>query len=236
MAKARARQLPLTKAMDAEARKQNMLVGNQKDRGKPNWPLAREPQGPGPRRSAAKKTQAVLKQIRKRYGDAELQRAIREFNITFNGIQRDPKKERTPHTADLWLSFAHVAECPSIPAAMNRRLCDTCGWFGDNAETAKRRRTQATSIPCWPPSRPLRLFRDVCRQELVAEQIYDAGNATEADLRKVKTEARNCPALLVELFTALRRPHAPPPIVLKHINGLGAVAGPVDRPPLQRLQ
>ena len=34
MAKARARQLPLTKAVDTHARTQNKLVGNQTDRGK----------------------------------------------------------------------------------------------------------------------------------------------------------------------------------------------------------
>ena len=50
------------------------------------------------------------------------------------------------------------------------------------------------------------LFRDVCRQELMAEQIYDAVTARKADLRKVKTEARNALHSLVELFTALRRP------------------------------
>ena len=50
MAKARARQLPLTKAVDAQARKQNMLVGNQKDRGKTELAKLREiAQGPGPR-------------------------------------------------------------------------------------------------------------------------------------------------------------------------------------------
>jgi hypothetical protein len=48
---------------------------------------------------------------------------------------------------------------------------------------------------------------------LMAEQIYDAGYATEADLRKVKTEARNSLYSLVEMFTALRGPHDPPRII-----------------------
>ena len=100
-----------------------------------------------------------------------------------------------------------------------RRICDTCGWFGDNAETAKRPPDTDDFNPVLAAVQALALFRDVCRHELVAEQIYDAGYATEADIRKVKTDARNSLYALVELFTALRRPHAPPPIALKRING-----------------
>ncbi len=101
MARARARQLPLTKAMDAEARKQNKLVGNQKDRGKAELAALRESLKGQARHvvnrpGAKSKVDAVLQQIRKRYGDAELQRAIREFNITFHGIQRDPEEGKNP--------------------------------------------------------------------------------------------------------------------------------------------
>ena len=101
MAKARARQLPLTKAVDAEARKQNKLVGNQKDRGKAELATLRESLKGQARHvvnrpGARSKVDAVLQQIRKRYGDAELQRAIREFNITFHGIQRDPEEGKNP--------------------------------------------------------------------------------------------------------------------------------------------
>jgi hypothetical protein len=96
MAKARARQLPLTKAVDAQARKQNMLVGNQNDRGKTELAKLRESLKAQARGIGGKKTQAVLNQIKKRYGDAELQRAIREFNLTFKGIQRDPEEGKNP--------------------------------------------------------------------------------------------------------------------------------------------
>ena len=82
--------------MDAQARKQNMLVGNQKDRGKTNWPRCAKASRPRPAAPAGKEAQAVLKQIQNRYGDAELQRAIREFNITFKGIQRDPEEGKNP--------------------------------------------------------------------------------------------------------------------------------------------
>ena len=101
MARARARQLPLTKAVDAEARKQNKLVGNQKDRGKAELAALRESLKGQARHvvnrpGAKSKVDAVLQQIRRRYGDAELQRAIREFNITFHGIQRDPEEGKNP--------------------------------------------------------------------------------------------------------------------------------------------
>ncbi len=91
------------------------------------------------------------------------------------------------------------------------RLCDACGWFGDNTETAQEPPDTGDFNPVLAAVQGLMLFRDVCRQELVAEQVYDAGNATEPDLRKVRTEARNALHSLVELFTALRRSHTPPP-------------------------
>jgi hypothetical protein len=101
MAKARARQLPLTKAVNAEVRKQNKLVGNQNDRGKTELAALRESlkgqaRHVANRPGARSKVDAVLQQIRKRYGDAELQRAVREFNITFHGIQRDPEEGKNP--------------------------------------------------------------------------------------------------------------------------------------------
>jgi len=101
MARARAKQLPLTKAMDAEARKQNKLVGNQKDRGQAELAALRESlksqaRHVAKRPGAKSKVDAVLQQIRKRYGNAELQRAVREFNITFHGIERDPEEGKNP--------------------------------------------------------------------------------------------------------------------------------------------
>jgi hypothetical protein len=96
MAKAKARQLPLTKAIDTQARKQNQLVGNQKDRGKAELAKLRESLKAQARGISGKKTKAVMDQIKRRYGDAELQRAIREFNITFKGIQRDPEEGKNP--------------------------------------------------------------------------------------------------------------------------------------------
>jgi len=83
------------------------------------------------------------------------------------------------------------------------RYCEACGWFGDNSETS----TTPVSItnPICAIVNTLALFRKVCREELKAEQVYLAGNATEAELRKVTVEARNARHSLIELFTTLCR-------------------------------
>lgn len=107
------------------------------------------------------------------------------------------------------------------------RLCAACGWFGDNSETAKAPPPSDVFNPVLASLQALFLYRDVCRQELVAEQVFDAGNATEADLRKIKVEARNCLHSLVQMFTALRRPHQAPPIVLEK-GSTGFVPWPDD--------
>ena len=73
-----------------------MLVGNQTTAARPNWPNSANRLKAQARGIGGKKTQAVLNQIKKRYGDAELQRAIREFNLTFKGIQRDPEEGKNP--------------------------------------------------------------------------------------------------------------------------------------------
>jgi hypothetical protein len=98
MAKARAKQLPLTKAADTMARTQNKMVGNQKSRGKAELMALRESVKAQARShgTAGPKVQTLLGRIKKLYGDAELQRAIREFNITFKGIQRDPAEGKNP--------------------------------------------------------------------------------------------------------------------------------------------
>ncbi len=117
-----------------------------------------------------------------------------------------PKKERTRDMAE----FCPRCGTPVDTSGDDTRLCDACGWFGDNTETARIPPDAGKFSPVLATVQAITLFRDVCRQELMAEQIYDAGGATEAALRKVRTEARNALHSLVELFTALRGPHTPP--------------------------
>jgi hypothetical protein len=101
MAKARARQLPLTKKNASIAETQRKLVGNQKDRGKEELMALRESVKAQARShsTAGPKVQSLLARIQKQYGDMELQRALREFNLTFKGITRDPEEGKNPRHA-----------------------------------------------------------------------------------------------------------------------------------------
>jgi hypothetical protein len=98
MGKARARQLPLTKRNLAVSDAQFKTVGNQKDRGKAELMALRETikAQARSRKAAPVKVQTLLGRIKKQYGDAELQRALREFNLTFKGITRDPEEGKNP--------------------------------------------------------------------------------------------------------------------------------------------
>jgi hypothetical protein len=108
MAKARARkldtQMPLKAAASSggqrEARAQLKLVGNQKDRGKAELAALRETIKASAGRTAGKgtatksqqdKVKMALTQIQQRFGDPEFHKAIREFNLTFKGIQDAPE-------------------------------------------------------------------------------------------------------------------------------------------------
>lgn len=125
--------------------------------------------------------------------------------------------------------FCPKCKSPVDTGGDERRLCEVCGWFGDRGETITTRPALEEFNPVLTVIQSLRLFRDVCRNELIAEQVYQAGRATDADLRKVATAARESLHSLVELFTAVRKPHkAPPPTaplgsaptVLRSVNGL----------------
>ena len=101
MAKARAQQLPLTKAADTMARTQNKMVGSQRDRGKVELMALRESIKAQARSRSTKgpKVQTLLTRIQKQYGQSELNRALREFNLTFKGITRDPEEGKNPRHA-----------------------------------------------------------------------------------------------------------------------------------------
>ena len=91
MAKARIAQKSTT---DASA--VNKLVGNQKDRSKQTLADLRNYLKEGTRTGQRKKAQAVLEQIRSRFGQAEFQRAVANFNLTFQGIQQSPAEGKHP--------------------------------------------------------------------------------------------------------------------------------------------
>jgi hypothetical protein len=101
MAKARIRQQPLNGRVAQQVNVVNKTIGSQKDRTKGELARLRELLKVQSRAGAGKKTQAVLEQIKTRYGDKQLQKAIREFNITFRGIERDPEEGKRPPTKTL---------------------------------------------------------------------------------------------------------------------------------------
>jgi hypothetical protein len=93
MAKARAIQKPLVKA--------TRMVGNPKE----GQPASKKVELAALRESlkaqmngrvGGKKAKAILDQIQKRYGDAEMERAVREFNAAFRGVPRDPDQGKNP--------------------------------------------------------------------------------------------------------------------------------------------
>jgi hypothetical protein len=111
--------------------------------------------------------------------------------------------------------------CPQCGAPLDTggddsRSCESCGWYGDRVETSPTPPDTDEPNPVLAVLQGLALYRDVCRDELVAEQTYDAGNITEATMRRIHMATRECRHSLVELFMRVRRPL---PIVLKNDGG-----------------
>jgi hypothetical protein len=112
--------------------------------------------------------------------------------------------------------------CPRCTAPVETgrdddRLCEVCGWFGDRQEVLLVPPQNDVFNPVLAAAQTLELYRDVCRKELIAEQIYDAGSATEGDLFKVKIARRHAAHAIVEMFVALRNRVTKQQ--LKRING-----------------
>ena len=78
--------------------------------------------------------------------------------------------------------------------------------------------------PVLAAAQALELFRDACRYELMAEQMYDAGDGTEAQLKQVRLSRRQTAHALIEMFVALRA--RPPKRQLQKVHGI--VAWPED--------
>jgi len=99
--------------------------------------------------------------------------------------------------------------CPRCTAPLESaddpgRLCDVCGWFGDRMEVLSAPPRNDEFNPVLAAAQTLELYRDVCRKELLAEQIYDAGNATEAELQRVRMARRHAAHSIIEMFVTLR--------------------------------
>jgi hypothetical protein len=121
--------------------------------------------------------------------------------------------------------------CPRCTAPLESsrdadRLCEVCGWFGDQQEALLAPPASDVLNPVLAAAQTLELYRDVCRTELVAEQIYDAGNATEAELQRVRLARRHAVHSIVEMFVTLRNRAMGARQQLLRINGV--VPWPAD--------
>ena len=112
--------------------------------------------------------------------------------------------------------------CPRCTAPLETsrdadRLCEVCGWWGDQQEALLVPPKSDVFNPVLAAAQTLELYRDVCRHELIAEQVYDAGDGTEAELQRVHLARRHAAYSIIELFVALRSRAAKQQ--LRRING-----------------
>ena len=99
--------------------------------------------------------------------------------------------------------------CPRCTAPLETgrdadRLCLVCGWFGDQQEALLAPPKSDVFNPVLAAAQTLELHRDVCRHELMAEQMHDAGDGTEAQLNKVHLARQHASHSIIEMFVALR--------------------------------
>jgi len=117
-----------------------------------------------------------------------------------------------------------VAEfCPRCAAPLDAasdaaRLCESCGWFGDQTETLATPPPDDVFNPVLAAAQALELYRDACRYELMAEQMYDAGDGTDAQLHQVRVSRRQTAHALIEMFVTLRA--CPAKRQLRRVHGV----------------
>ncbi len=120
--------------------------------------------------------------------------------------------------------FCPRCTAPLEAACDSARLCESCGWFGDQTETLAAPPPGDVFNPVLAAAQALELFRDACRYELMAERLYDAGDGTEAQLNQVRISRRQTAHALIELFVTLRA--GPPKRQLHEVHGI--VPWPAD--------
>ena len=98
--------------------------------------------------------------------------------------------------------------CPRCTAPLETsqdadRLCEVCGWFGDQQETLLTPPIDGVNNPILCAAQTLELYRKVCHDELRAEQRHQAGEGSEADLRRVYAARRHAAHSILAMFVAL---------------------------------
>jgi len=105
---------------------------------------------------------------------------------------------------------------PLETATDSSRLCEVCGWFGDQQEILSLPPRQEDFNAVLAVLQGLELFRDVCRKEQIIESHYDVGHINDRDFQRIRVCVRDARQSLVTLFTALRRRI---PQILSEVNG-----------------
>jgi hypothetical protein len=111
--------------------------------------------------------------------------------------------------------------CPRCTAPLETsqdsdRLCELCGWFGDQQESLLT--PPAVENPLLRTAQLLELYREVCRKELEGEQKRAAGIGTDAELHKVHAARRHAAHSILEMFAGMESQAAMQ--VLRRINGV----------------
>ncbi len=117
--------------------------------------------------------------------------------------------------------------CPRCTAPLETsqdadRLCEVCGWWGDQQEVLLM--PPVVPNPVLKAAQMLELYREVCRNELQVQQRVARGEGTEADLRKVYVARRHAAHSILQVFASLA--NQTNVRVLRRING--AVPWPAD--------
>ena len=105
--------------------------------------------------------------------------------------------------------------CPKCNAEVGTAdeecLCVICGWFGDRSETMIGHYYD-TFNPLRAAAAILETYREICRKELILEQMYDSGDATGEDIRKIELERRGTVHGMMDMFCKLRAKYETVPI------------------------
>ena len=83
------------------------------------------------------------------------------------------------------------------------RLCAVCNWFGDKSEVCSKPPAHTDLELAF--AQLLVLFRDVCRMELLAEQLVENSSETyDKSLKAVRERASHARHSILHFFHAIR--------------------------------
>jgi len=82
------------------------------------------------------------------------------------------------------------------------RLCAVCNWFGDKSEVCNKPPTPSDLDLAF--AQLLVLFREVCRMELLAEQLVENSANYDKSLKAVRARAAHARHSILHFFHAIR--------------------------------